>query len=454
MSYTILEQQSLKMGRKNKFIRAVKKVFSPESKEKKAKEKKIQSNYRSSNKLGGIGQFKDSDPSSSVSFETDAVNVAATNNSHPQIVETEHINHAYAEEVEFETVAETSVSRAEAVDVVNQARYAGKSVEEIAAIKIQTAFRGYLARRALRALRGLGRLKSLVHSSACKRQTTTTLRYMQTLARVQSQIRSRRMRMSEENLALQRQLLLKREKELETLRMGDEWDDSIQSKEQTMTSLMKKQEACIRRERALAYAFAHQGKNASKSGNPMFIDPNNVQWGWSWVERWMSARPWEARTSTDKHSDHASIKSMSLSLHSSNLIAKSYANRDTLLNNKTSPKISKPLRSSNPEEDDIKSMISVKSEKNRRHSIAGSSNGDDESMGSMSSVPSYMASTKSAKARSRFSSSNSEAVVIEGIEKVGGGSVAKKKLTYPTAAAKIPRRHSDPPKVDLAKVKI
>lgn len=77
----------------------------------------------------------------------------------------------------------------------------------------------FKARRALQALRGLVRLKSLIHGSACKRQATTTLRCMQTLAKVQSQIRSRRIRMSEENQALQRQLLLKREKELEALRV-------------------------------------------------------------------------------------------------------------------------------------------------------------------------------------------------------------------------------------------
>ena len=62
------------------------------------------------------------------------------------------------------------------------------------------------------------RLKSLIQGQSVKRQATTTLRCMQTLARVQSQIRARRIRMSEENLALQRQLQLKRDKELEKLR--------------------------------------------------------------------------------------------------------------------------------------------------------------------------------------------------------------------------------------------
>jgi hypothetical protein len=62
--------------------------------------------------------------------------------------------------------------------------------------------------------------------------------------------------MSEENQALQRQLLLKQE--LENFRMGENWDDSTQSKEQIEASLISRQEAAIRRERALAYAFSHQ----------------------------------------------------------------------------------------------------------------------------------------------------------------------------------------------------
>ena len=74
------------------------------------------------------------------------------------------------------------------------------------------------ARRALQALRGLMRLKSLIQGQSIKRQATTTLRCMQTLARVQSQIHARRLGMSEENQALQRQLQQKCEKELEKLR--------------------------------------------------------------------------------------------------------------------------------------------------------------------------------------------------------------------------------------------
>lgn len=74
------------------------------------------------------------------------------------------------------------------------------------------------ARRALRALRGLVRLKTMIQGQSVKRQATSTLRCMQTLARVQSQVRARRIRMSEDNQALQRQLQQKHEKEQEKLK--------------------------------------------------------------------------------------------------------------------------------------------------------------------------------------------------------------------------------------------
>ncbi|KAK8534717.1 hypothetical protein V6N12_057361 [Hibiscus sabdariffa] len=150
-----------------------------------------------------------------------------------------------------------------------------KSKEEVAAIKIQTAFRG------------LVRLKSLIEGPAVKRQAASSLQCMQTLSRLQFKIRSRRIWMTEENQALQRQLLQKHAEELVNL----------QSKQQIDASLLSKHEAAMRRERAMAYSFTHQQtwKNASRSMNPLFLDPNNPSWGWRWMERWMVAQPWEGR---------------------------------------------------------------------------------------------------------------------------------------------------------------
>ncbi|PHT89211.1 hypothetical protein T459_04324 [Capsicum annuum] len=69
------------------------------------------------------------------------------------------------------------------------------------------------ARRALMALRGLVRLKSLVDGPTTKRETANALKCMQTLSQVQSQISCRRIRMLEENRAI----MQKNVKELKSL---------------------------------------------------------------------------------------------------------------------------------------------------------------------------------------------------------------------------------------------
>ncbi|CAN0926823.1 Protein IQ-DOMAIN 2 [Linum grandiflorum] len=454
------------MGRKGKWFSSVKKALSPSS-----KEKKDQSSSKSHNK----GFVKQNPETSSTPVE----DVVAPPSLPPQpeevtVLETtnESNTNGYTSPVPAVEAPEPVV---EVVRAAKPYKFAGKSGEEAAAIRIQTAFRGYLARRGLRALRGLVRLKQLMEGSTVKRQAVHTLRCMQTLSRVQTQIHSRRVRMSEENQALQRQLLQKHAKELESLRMKEQWDDSLQSKEKIESNLLSKYEATMRRERALAYAFSHQQslKNPSRSNTTMFMTPGNPSWGWSWLERWMSAHP----SATDKEANYdvASVKSGSRSLVGGE-ISKAYAryqlNSDKLLSpgdqadtmSVHSPSVkSKPaarkIKPASPRssfgvaEDDTRSMVSMQS--HRRHSIAGSSvRGDDES-----SLPSYMVPTKSAKAKSRLQSPLGNGAVEDNVatsaatpekEKVPLAS-AKKKLAYPSAAK--PRRHSGPPKVDSSLIK-
>lgn len=463
------------MGKRGKnWFRAVKKVFSPESREKKDKKSK---------RLGlenpkPLDSFSHEIPQSSglevASHLPSASTVPTVEVGKSAEVELEQSKHVCSSAIANESATVAAVAAtAQDVHLTPWTNFSGKSREEAATIKIQTAFRGYMARRALRALRGLVRLKSLVHGNAVKRQATTTLRCMQTLARVQSQIRSRRIQMIEDNQILQRQLLLKRERELETLRMNEEWDDSIQSKQQIEAGLLSKQEASIRRERALAYAFSHQWKSSSKSAKPTFMDPNNPQWGWSWLERWMAARPWETRsTASDKElpGDRTSIKSS----NGGGEIIKAYALRDaavsaspkksTRLPSRQSPgtgtprshavpkmtKSASPRHSWAPADDDSRSMISIQSERPRRHSLAGSVVRDDESMASSQAVPSYMAPTRSARAKTRISSTPTdlEATITE----KGSPKSAKKKLSFPSSPARAVRRHSGPPRVDVSVV--
>lgn len=464
------------MGRKGKWLSSIKKAFSPDSKDKKNKK----SNEQLLEKQVHLG------PSGSDAATQEAVNLSPP--PPPEEVKLTEVETEQSKQTHSVSIATADAdvvapppplpARAAAEVVRPQlntgARFAGKSKEEVAAIKIQTAFRSYLAKRALRALRGLVRLKTLMEGPVVKRQAASTLKCMQTLSRVQCQIRTRRIRMTEENQALQRQLLQKHAKELVNLQMGDEWDDSIQSKEQIEASLLSKHEAAMRRERAMAYSFTHQQsrKNSLRPMNPLFMDPNNPSWGWSWLERWMAARPWEGRGTTEKehNNDQSSVKSARGNFGGE--ISKSYA-RYQLNMDKQSPKASqKPsqtpsfqspstpkqasiparkLKSASPRssavgpDDDTRSMVSMQSERNRRHSIAGSSVRDDESLASSPSLPSYMVPTESARAKTRMQSPLG--LEANGTPEKGPVAAAKKRLSYPPSPAR-PRRHSGPPKVD------
>ncbi|XP_031129302.1 protein IQ-DOMAIN 1-like [Ipomoea triloba] len=467
------------MGKKGSWLSSVKKAFSPDSKKaSKSNKKRLEKEQLQV-------------PDSSI-FETPIVSLPAppvppVEEVKPTEVEKEQTKHAYSVAVATVAAAEAAVAAAhaaaEVVRLTAPNRFAGKSKEEIAAIRIQTAFRGYLARRALRALRGLVRLKSLVDGPTVKRQTANTLKCMQTLSRVQSQIHSRRNRMLEENRALQRQLVQKHAKELENLRRGEEWDDSIQSKEQVEANLLSKYEAATRRERALAYSYSHQQtwKKSSRSPNLLFMDPTNPQWGWSWLERWMGARPWETEGMSEKElrNDQLSVKGASISVGE---ITKSFARHQLNAEQPSSPASQKPshslgrhspatpaskqqspslisarkLKSPSPranaattQDDDTRSVFSVQSERNRRrHSIAGSSVRDDESLASSpSTVPSYMAPTHSAKAKTRLQSPSDGENGTTTPER-GTAGAAKKRLSYPRSPASRPRRHSGPPKVE------
>ncbi|KAG9159132.1 hypothetical protein Leryth_026095 [Lithospermum erythrorhizon] len=282
------------MGRKGSWISAVKKVISPPSKEKKEKGGNIKKQiiiifYHASfeqktrkskgwfwkkNRKGldsiqeGIDHAQPSPvrevrlaeaegeqmkyvdsvmeaDNYSVSHPYSLMNTEIVQDNHANLAmdaETEQERHARATANASEAAVAAAQAAAEVVRLTASVRSSAKSKEEIAAIKIQSIFKGYMARRSLRSIKGLVRLKKLVQGQSLKRQAITTLRCMQTMSRVQAEVRARRIRMSEENCAFQRQLQQKHRKELEKSRasVGEDWNGSAQSKEQFEANQQRK----------------------------------------------------------------------------------------------------------------------------------------------------------------------------------------------------------------------
>ncbi|KAI3799747.1 hypothetical protein L1987_35048 [Smallanthus sonchifolius] len=435
------------MGKKGSWLSAVKKALSPSD----HKEKKDKKSHKKSSKKYWFGKQRSLDKDFS---QTETALVNPVSFSPPTVAklteaENEQSKHAYSVAYATAVAAEAAVAAAhaaaEVVRLTSTTRLLAKPTEETAATKIQAAYRGHLARRALRAVRGLGRLKSLIQGQSVRRQAISTLKCMQTLARVQSEVRSRRILMSQENQVLQQQLLLKHEKELNNIRssLGNTWDDSRKSKEETEASLQSKQEAAIRRERALAYAHTHQQmwKSSTKSPNPTFLDPNNPHWGWSWLERWMAARPWETQTIPCKEPSAGEMGKR--------------VSRPPSRQSPSTPPTRAPLSSSRvrPEshkgsvDEDSGSFYSVQSDRNRRHSRASSV--CDNEIDSSPTVPNYMASTKSTKARSRMASPvHSPSPLGSGrkgaSEKGSVAGSAKKRLSFSGSPARTAKRFTEP----------
>ncbi|KAL5726758.1 hypothetical protein ACHQM5_000022 [Ranunculus cassubicifolius] len=365
--------------------------------------------------------------------------------------------------------AEAAMATARAaVEVVRLTRPPSSSSNSYdrSAVIIQTAFRGYLARRALRALKGLVKLQALVRGHNVRKQAKMTLQCMQALVRVQTRVRDQRMRLSQDgsrNSAISdtnsclfesryyqdiaERLSISRDGSRSSI--ADDWDDRPHTIEEIQAMLQRRKESALKREKALAHAFSHQiwrsGRNTSV-GNEEEMEERP-----KWLDRWMATKPWEnrGRASTDQREP---IKTVEVDTsrpyaYSTPSLRRSQPSQYHHQQQQHSSTMGSPMHRTQhqhhrlslhhspvtPSPSKTRPPIQVRSASPRcgreerqpyTPSVASYYNGDH---GGATAMPNYMAATESAKARIR--SQSAPRVRPSTPERDGS---AKKRLSFPT----------------------
>lgn len=136
----------------------------------------------------------------------------------------------------------------------------------------------------------------LIQGHPVKNQTASTLGLLHSWCDIQSQIRARRLCMVTEGRVKQRKMENQMKLEAKLNELEVEWCGGSDTMEEILSKIQQREEASVKRERAMAYAFSHQWRaNASQYLGQTSFNLGKENWGWSWKERWIAARPWEVR---------------------------------------------------------------------------------------------------------------------------------------------------------------
>ncbi|KAK2642193.1 hypothetical protein Ddye_023956 [Dipteronia dyeriana] len=168
-------------------------------------------------------------------------------------------------------------------------------VEDVAAIRIQTAIRAYMARKSLRLLKGTVRLQAVTQHPSVKMHATSALSYLHTWNYLHAEIRDRRLCMVKEGRLRQKKLENQQKLDAKLHDLEVEWHGGSAAMDVMLSRIHQREEAAVKRERAMAYAFSHQWRANSNPFGLSNYELRKADWGWSWKERWIAARPWESR---------------------------------------------------------------------------------------------------------------------------------------------------------------
>ncbi|KAL4362351.1 hypothetical protein GQ457_04G013830 [Hibiscus cannabinus] len=374
------------------------------------------------------------------------ISETSTLNTVPEAAEAEQ-RHAIAVAIATTAAAQAAVATAQAaVQAVRLTTPSFFVSQHFSAIVIQTAFRGHLARRALRALKGLVKLQALVRGHNVRKRANITLRCMEAMVRVQARMCSQRKKLSahegstgsvftDPNSILSTNLVdrnpICRE---ESCNVDDwiQWDEQPKTLAQIQAILQKTKEATSRREKDLAHAFSLQiwRTEGDTVKSEEEIEPKTRR-----TDRLPTRKHWDSSTGRMSCDQIDPIKTVEIDTSRPYSYQPQRPSSFSVASPLHKANNGLPSRSITPSKQKSLQMYSASprylKEEKSHPSPAHTPNGmSGNSAGVSAGFPNYMATTVSAKARFRSQSAPKQRPSSSSIVKEKVGCV-KKPLSFP-----------------------
>lgn len=291
-----------------------------------------------------------------------------------------------------------------------------------AATIIQTAFRGYLARRALKALKGLVKLQALVRGHNVRKQAKMTLKCMQALVRVQARVLDQRFRQSEQ--ASRKSDTTTSHQHMSST-IPDDWDERPHTIEEVKAMLQKRKEAAFMK--CQGTPFSQQTRRSGRSSSI----GSDADFG----EKRAAAKSWDSSSR-----GRASTYPVEMDTSQRNLITRLHQRPTSPLHTSFQfPVTPSPSKSTRPIQ--VRSASPRHDKKSQTPSLRPNNNYSsyqpNRLTSSAAAIPNYMAATESALARIRSQSAPRQRPSTPERDRAGS---AKKRLSFP-----VPDRYGNVP---------